>query len=77
MTRHQVNGQWLVLPDWRPDELRSNPVKGKKPRGFVKSRASVGLTIKQRRALEKAKFSSTLPMSEIIRRCLAAGGIES
>jgi hypothetical protein len=78
MTRTMVNGEWLVLPDWRPPELLNPPKRrGKKHRGFVKARASVGLTIEQRRALELARTTSGLPMSEVIRRCLASGGITS
>lgn len=64
-------GTWEILPDWRPEKLKNRRT------GFVRSRASVGLTYAQRKALEKAKLTSQLSMSEIIRRCLSAGGIHS
>lgn len=79
MTRRAiVNGSWTPLPDWRPwpdDDPRRKSGPGRK--SFVRARASVGLTAEQRGALEDARNSSKLPMSEIIRRCLARGGILS
>jgi len=60
---------WEILPDWRPAGFRAGPT------GFIQARASVGLTLTHRRSLERAAALSGLSMSEVIRRCLAHGGV--